>query len=80
LDLVLQCVVLLLEGGVVAGGTQSGSGVGLLAEELRQPRFQVGDVLSLAANGGSQVQVVSLEAWRVVAVAVAATDGWSAAA
>jgi hypothetical protein len=76
LDLVLQSVVLLLEGGVVAGCTQSGSGVSLLAQELRQPPFQVGDVLSLAVDGGPQVQVVGF----VVVVAVAAADGWSAAA
>jgi hypothetical protein len=80
LDLVLQCVVLFLKGGIVLGATQSGSGVGLLAEEFRQSRFQVGDVLCLAADGGPQVQVVGFEAWRVAVVAVAAADGWSAAA
>lgn len=39
-----------LEGGVVAGCAQSGSGVCLLPEEFRQARFQVGDVLTLAAE------------------------------
>lgn len=44
------------------GCTQSGSEVSLLPKEFRQPRFQVGDVLTLAADGGPQVQVVGFDA------------------
>jgi len=50
LDFVLQRGVLFLKGGVVTWCAESGSGLGLLAEELREPHFQIGDVLSLGID------------------------------
>jgi hypothetical protein len=52
----------------------------LRADELRRSRFQVGDVLSLVAEGGPQVESCRLRDCGVVVVTAAAADGWSAAA